>query len=55
MAAVEALETKSNEDEQWRKDIDKAVSWFQQFLGFQVVAEVEGNRYLSAVLKEKSR
>ncbi|KAK1692149.1 hypothetical protein QYE76_008846 [Lolium multiflorum] len=44
--AVEALETKDSEDEQWREDIDKAVSWYQQFAGFQVVEKVGGVRFI---------
>jgi hypothetical protein len=42
VAAVKALEAKDSEDGQWREDIDKAVSWYQQFAGFQVVEEVQG-------------
>uniref|UniRef100_A0ACD5W3G3 Uncharacterized protein n=1 Tax=Avena sativa TaxID=4498 RepID=A0ACD5W3G3_AVESA len=38
LQAVEALEIKSSEDEQWRKDIDKAVFWYQESLGLQVIA-----------------
>jgi hypothetical protein len=53
VAAVKALETKNSEDGQWREDIDKAVSWYQQFAGFQVVEEVRGKPItFSAVLKE---
>ncbi|XP_071676708.1 kinetochore protein SPC25 homolog [Lolium perenne] len=44
--AVEALEAKNSEDGQWREDIDKAVSWYQQFAGFQVVEEVQGVRFV---------
>jgi hypothetical protein len=43
VADVETLETKSSEDDQSRRDIEKAVLWYQKFLGFQVVAEGEGN------------
>ncbi|KAM0855302.1 hypothetical protein ACQ4PT_049875 [Festuca glaucescens] len=46
LQAVEALETKNSEDGQWREDIDKALSWYQQFAGFQVVEEVEGVRFI---------
>ncbi|KAK1692145.1 hypothetical protein QYE76_008842 [Lolium multiflorum] len=46
LQAVEALEAKDSEDGQWREDIDKAVSWYQQFAGFQVVEEVQGVRFI---------
>ncbi|KAM0877083.1 hypothetical protein ACQ4PT_035733 [Festuca glaucescens] len=46
LEAVEALETKNSEDEKWRKDVDKAVLWYQKFLGFRVVSEGEGMRFI---------
>lgn len=42
MAAVEALEAKSNEDETRKRNMEEAVIWYDRFLGFQVVAG-EGN------------
>jgi len=38
LQAVEALEIKSSEDEQLRKDVDKAAFWYQESLGLRVDA-----------------
>uniref|UniRef100_A0A8R7P3T8 Kinetochore protein SPC25 n=1 Tax=Triticum urartu TaxID=4572 RepID=A0A8R7P3T8_TRIUA len=37
LEAVEALEATSDEDDTWRKDIEKSLCWYQNLLGFQAV------------------
>ncbi|KQK08039.1 probable kinetochore protein SPC25 [Brachypodium distachyon] len=46
LEAVEALEAKNREGETWQKDIEKAVFWYQKFLGLQVVVEGEGVKFI---------
>ncbi|KAI5021070.1 hypothetical protein ZWY2020_054480 [Hordeum vulgare] len=46
LEAVQALETKADEDDTWRTDIQKALRWYQEFLGFQVVTGGEGVKFV---------
>uniref|UniRef100_A0A8R7P5C3 Uncharacterized protein n=1 Tax=Triticum urartu TaxID=4572 RepID=A0A8R7P5C3_TRIUA len=43
LEAVEALEATSDEDDTWRKDIEKSLCWYQNLLGFQAVDGGEGD------------
>ncbi|EMS54421.1 hypothetical protein TRIUR3_00722 [Triticum urartu] len=45
-AAVEALEATSDEDDTWRKDIEKSLCWYQNLLGFQAVDGGEGVKFV---------
>ncbi|XP_048562865.1 kinetochore protein SPC25 homolog [Triticum urartu] len=46
LEAVEALEATSDEDDTWRKDIEKSLCWYQNLLGFQAVDGGEGVKFV---------
>ncbi|OEL29017.1 hypothetical protein BAE44_0009965 [Dichanthelium oligosanthes] len=46
LQALEPLEAKSNEDAALLDKIEQAISWYEKFLGFQIVAGEEGVKFV---------